>query len=211
MTRELDKKLCAKYPKIFANRHGDMRTTAMCWGFECGDGWYWLIDRLCSNLQWNTDHNNKSYVIENERLRKLVPFLEKMIRKIPGKYNLKRKKQWNPLVIFRGFLLGILNNWRKSLKYVNIESGRYPQVVASQVKEKYGGLRFYVEGASEAQWAVISFAEALSEHICEVCGTTKNIGHTRGWVSTLCKDCAKGHPSWVLDKDDIEEDEKENE
>ena len=115
MRKELDEKLCAKYPKIFADRHGDMRTTAMCWGFECGDGWYWLIDSLCSNLQWNTDNNNKTNVIENKTLRKLIPFLEKLIRKIPGKYSLKRKKQINPLVIFRGFLLGKLFDWEKSL------------------------------------------------------------------------------------------------
>ena len=29
MTTELDNKLCTKYPKIFADRHADMRTTAM--------------------------------------------------------------------------------------------------------------------------------------------------------------------------------------
>jgi len=128
MRKELDEKLCAKYPKIFVNRHGDMRTTCMCWGFACGDGWYWLIDRLCSNLQWNTDKNNRD--------------------------------------------------------------GKYPQVVASQVKEKFGGLCFYVESATPEQYAVISFAETLSNYTCEVCGTTKNIGHTKGWITTLCEDCA---------------------
>lgn len=210
MTRELDEKLCAKYPKIFVNRYGDMRTTAMCWGFECSDGWYWLIDRLCSNLQWNTDNNNKNYVIKNERLRKLVPFLEKMIKKIPGRYNFNRKKQINPLVILRGFILGKIFDWRKSLEYVYIESNRYPQVVASQVKEKYGGLRFYVEGASREQYAVISFAETLSNYVCESCGSTKNIGHTQGWITTLCEECGKSHSSWVKDTDIEEDEENEN-
>jgi predicted nucleic acid-binding Zn ribbon protein len=23
----------------------------MCWGFECGDGWYDLIDQLCADIQ----------------------------------------------------------------------------------------------------------------------------------------------------------------
>lgn len=50
MKRELDEKLVAKYPEIFKNRKGSMKTTAMCWGFECGDGWYDLIDNLCDNL-----------------------------------------------------------------------------------------------------------------------------------------------------------------
>lgn len=210
MTRELDEKLCEKYPKIFANRHGDMRTTAMCWGFSCGDGWYWLIDRLCSNLQWNTDHNNKSYVIKNPTLRKLIPFLYELIQKIPGKYNINRKRQQNPLVIFRGFLLGKIHDWRKSQEYIYIESGRCPQIVASQVKEKYGGLRFYVEGASSEQYAVISFAESLSYHICENCGSTKNIGHTQSWIITLCEDCAVDSSHiWIKDTDNKEEDEEE--
>jgi hypothetical protein len=38
MREELDKKLVEKYPKIFAQRFDDMRTTAMCWGFDCDDG-----------------------------------------------------------------------------------------------------------------------------------------------------------------------------
>lgn len=208
MTRELDEQLCAKYPKIFVNRYGDMKTTAMCWGFECSDGWYWLIDRLCSNLQWNTDHNNKDYVIKNPKLRKLIPQLERLIHKIPGKYNIRKKRQWNPLVIFRGFLLGKLYDWRKSLEYVYIESNRYPQIVASQVKEKYGGLRFYVEGASREQYAVISFVETLSNYICERCGSTKNIGHTIGWITTLCEDC-KDTTNYIWEKDDDIKDDEE--
>lgn len=209
MTRELDEKLCKKYPKIFVNRHSDMRTTAMCWGFECSDGWYWLIDRLCSNLQWNTDHNNRDYVIKNPKLRKWIPRLENWIRKIPGKYNIFRKRQWNPLVIFRGFLLGKIFDWRKSQEYIYIESSRYPQIVAVQVKEKYGGLRFYVERASREQYAVISFAEALSYHICESCGSTKNIGHTQGWITTLCEGCAVNSNSlWEKDSENNEEDEE---
>ena len=131
MRQELDEKLCAKYPKIFVNRHGDKMKTLMCWGFSCGDGWYWLIDRLCSNLQWNTDHNNQ------------------------------------------------------------------PQIVAVQVKEKFGGLRFYVESASPEQYAVISFAESLSYGVCEECGSPHNIGRTSGWIRTLCETCAGDNETWT--------------
>jgi hypothetical protein len=59
MSPELDKQLCEKYPKIFVDRFGDMQETAMCWGFECGDGWYQLIDKLCSEIQWHLDKNAK--------------------------------------------------------------------------------------------------------------------------------------------------------
>jgi len=50
MKRELDEILCAKYPLIFKDRHENMQHTAMCWGFETGDGWYNIIDTLCGLL-----------------------------------------------------------------------------------------------------------------------------------------------------------------
>jgi len=66
MNEELDKKLCETYPKIFRDRHADKRMTCMCWGFSCGDGWYNLIDTLCSSLQWDTDKNDYPQVIADQ-------------------------------------------------------------------------------------------------------------------------------------------------
>jgi len=43
---ELDEKLVATYPELYRDRNGDMKETLMCWGFECGDGWYQIIDTL---------------------------------------------------------------------------------------------------------------------------------------------------------------------
>lgn len=51
MSPELDTLLCKRYPALFAQRHLPMAVTAMCWGFSCGDGWFALIDQLCTNLQ----------------------------------------------------------------------------------------------------------------------------------------------------------------
>lgn len=44
MKNELDERLCAKYPSLYRDRHGDKMKTLMCWGFCCGDGWYALLD-----------------------------------------------------------------------------------------------------------------------------------------------------------------------
>jgi hypothetical protein len=196
MNAELTKKLWEKYPKIFQGRYKSIQESLIPFGFECDSGWYNIIDSLCSNLQWNTDNNNKSYVIKNKFLRKLLPIIDKLFRKIPGQYNLERKTQINPLVIFRSFLLGLLHEWRTSTEWIYVESGRYPQVIATQVKEKFGGLRFYVQGASDVQYAVISFTESLSYKICEKCGSMNHIGQTQGWVTTLCKDCADPDSTW---------------
>ena len=63
-----------------------------------------------------------------------------------------------------------------------------PQVEATQVKEKFGGLRFYTFGSNEKIDALISFAESMSECTCEKCGRpgTQN---ERGWISTRCESC----------------------
>ncbi len=53
MRKELDEALCAKYPLIFKDRNADMRTTAMCWGLECGDGWYNIIDSWSNQIYKN--------------------------------------------------------------------------------------------------------------------------------------------------------------
>lgn len=57
MKTELDELLCERYPKMFVNRHASMQETAMCWGFECGDGWFDLIDTLCATIQGYIDSN----------------------------------------------------------------------------------------------------------------------------------------------------------
>lgn len=54
-----------------------------------------------------------------------------------------------------------------------------------QIKEKFGGLRFYTDGASEELAKMIRDAELLSFKTCEYCGEP---GEERdsGWIKTLC-------------------------
>lgn len=56
---------------------------------------------------------------------------------------------------------------------------------ASQVKEKFGGLRFYMDGATEEMLKLISDAETLSYQICEDCGA-KGERRGGGWIKVLC-------------------------
>lgn len=58
-------------------------------------------------------------------------------------------------------------------------------VQAGQIKEKFGGLRFYVTGGDDYTSGVISMAESMSYRTCEHCGKP---GSPRddGWVTTLC-------------------------
>jgi len=54
-----------------------------------------------------------------------------------------------------------------------------------QIKEKFGGLRFYVMDGSEELHAAIKEAEAKSLTICEQCGSPGEL-RKGGWRKTLC-------------------------
>jgi hypothetical protein len=135
MDDKLQDRLYKNYPKIFEQRKLPMTQTAMCWGVETGNGWFPIINLLCSNLQWDTDRNG------------------------------------------------------------------YPQVVATQVKEKFGTLRFYYTHApsdnlityTDRQYGhqdgMISFVEQLSAYVCEECGSNDKVTQTKGWIVSLCPKC----------------------
>jgi len=38
--------LIKKYPSLYKYYNKGIKTSAMCWGFDCGDGWFDLIDML---------------------------------------------------------------------------------------------------------------------------------------------------------------------
>ena len=59
MKQEYDTYLCTTFPKMFVNRYKPMTETTMCWGFECGNGWYHIIRALCSNIQHHIDWRNR--------------------------------------------------------------------------------------------------------------------------------------------------------
>lgn len=157
MRKELDEALCAKYPLIFKDRNANMQVTAMCWGLECGDGWYNIIDVLCGLL--TSDY-----------------------RQAQSRYDSIKDKVDQP-------------QWEGSKKIIakeQIDEAKaklYEETVkvptASQVKEKFGGLRFYVDGANCEHHNYISFAESMSYRTCETCGSPGKT-YTDGWHSTLC-------------------------
>ena len=85
----------------------------------------------------------------------------------------------------------------------------YPQVIADQIKEKFGGLRIYyhfeenprhkelVEVVLKPEYAersekylsgMISFAETMSYQICEICGDRGAVNGS-GWARVLCSNC----------------------
>jgi hypothetical protein len=126
MKRELQKQLFDNYPDLFIEKDLPPDQSNMCFGFECDDGWYDLINTLC--------HLIKHY----------------------------DKQQTN--------------------------KPDYKPVVVQQVKEKFGGLRFYYYGGDDIIAGMVSFAEAMSQQICEKCGSKGKTNTKRWWVKTLCEE-----------------------
>jgi len=131
---ELENKLIDKYPEIFTRKNESGEREVVSYGLSVGDGWYDIIDCLCSSVQNHLNHHRS-----------------------------------------RGHL-------------TPAEFEEQVQTKAAQVKEKFGGLRFYVDNADDYVKGVIQMAEAMSVRTCEKCG---NSGEPvkGGWVRTLCKNC----------------------
>ena len=109
------KQMEERFPKMFANPYG---------GFCCGEGWWSIIELLCSNIQHHIDWQNK-------------------------------------------------------------QSEVVTQVTVAQIKEKFGGLRFYYDGGDDEIRGMVRIAEAWASRSCEECGA---LGKSRqgGWIKTLC-------------------------
>ena len=170
MREELDKQLCAKYPQIFKNRFGSPKETLMCFGFECGDGWYNIIDILCGKL-------TSEY------------------RSAKGQYEYIKDKLGQPTYGFKpdGDPVGkIITQELIDERKAKMDEEALKVPVAVQIKEKFGGLRFYVHAATDKHYNYISFAESMSYRTCEECGAPGKT-YTDGWHKTLCDIHAEMH------------------
>lgn len=66
-------------------------------------------------------------------------------------------------------------------------------VEITQIKEKFAGLRFNINGENDKIYNLIERAEQESYKICEYCGAKGYASrNTMGWILTLCKKCRKG-------------------
>ena len=112
----------------------------------------------------------------------------------------------------------IIDEFLHWLKF-NVEHNDYPRIIITQVKEKFGTLRFYytinmdvaqkIEQPSRYKHSkdvtkersehfarcaneiegAVSFLEDLSSRYCEECGTDKEVTTEGRWILTLCKTC----------------------
>jgi len=177
MKQELDKLLCERYPKMMVNRNKDMQETCMCWGFECGDGWFNILDQLMGSIQHHIDWKEKQ-------------------RKWAIDYNaMAAQCKAGNFELFEETMKALPNDEYKEKRLAEIVAGDFrevpesiPQVTLDQVKEKFGTLRFYYSGGDDYIEGMVRLAEGMTEVTCESCG---NVGERRGggWVHTYCTPC----------------------
>lgn len=124
-----------------------------------GDGWYDIIDQLCANIQNHIDN------IDDRR-----------------DYTIR----WNEEVNNPDY------DWADR-SFVKREERAVPepvdQVVVTQIKEKFGTLRFYYVGGDDYIDGLEAMADSMSSVICEDCGKPGKL-RSGGWVRTLCEDHA---------------------
>ncbi len=84
----------------------------------------------------------------------------------------------------RRFGMDMMKELRKQLK----KDDYLYKLRITQIKEKFGGLRFYVASATKEVYDIINKYEKLSFGICIDCGKDAKY-LTRGWILPYCEDC----------------------
>jgi hypothetical protein len=67
MNSELQNQLYEKYPQLFVNKNKTPMQSPMCFGIECGEGWYDILSSLC----WMINQHEEN-IAERIRIRNKV-------------------------------------------------------------------------------------------------------------------------------------------
>lgn len=208
MEPELQDKLFKDFPLLYGDRTKPMTQTAMCWGIDTGDGWYDLIRQLSVELEphiqkildenpnlscgWCSCEKDRHIGCRTDNPGKCLAII-----KSPTKWRWFREPSMSSTNFIvkrfqkiRIWIAGLANRFmrRASYRLTRCHCEKYDAHIprASQVKEKFGGLRFYMTMATDEMFDFIEEAESKSTTICEVCGEPGKTFND-GWMVTLCE------------------------
>jgi hypothetical protein len=101
--------------------------------------------------------------------------------------SLYKDKRYGGFAIGEGWF-GLIEALSKEIVYHEThlkDKTNYQPVVIEQIKEKFGGLRFYYQGGNEYIRGLVNMAEIIADQTCETCGAPGK-KRSGGWIRTLC-------------------------
>ena len=113
---------------------------------------------------------------------------EEFVKRIEETYPKMFKEAYGGIAVGSGWwpiIERLCNNIQNYIDWQVKNNKDCSQVVVEQIKEKFGGLRFYYQGGDEYINGLVTMAESWAAHSCETCGAP---GERRsgGWIRTLC-------------------------
>jgi len=155
------KRMEDKFPKMLGAGYG---------GFAVGEGWWVILERLMDNIQSHTDWKNKQRQREVDKFNAREEGYDALLKFYSGERD--------------------ASDWEIEQADETMTTGvtippEVAQVTVNQIKEKFGGLRFYYSGGDDEISGMVRMAESWADIACEQCG---GIGKRRsgGWIRTLC-------------------------
>jgi hypothetical protein len=199
MKAELQQKLFDKYPIIFGDRTKPMSETCMCWGLDCGDGWYHLIDNMCKELMHISEKYDITVVADQVKEkygtlrfynhiqlgnrwtyhpRWFIGFINGLIHRLAYKYF-----NWLQSPVWRFY------NWTRTFEHrldgkVFITEHRGNWI-------KHGRSMLAYEGVSNLIDDIVGKYEDFSGMVCEECGAPAQQKEKFGWYKTICDKCGE--------------------
>ena len=158
-------KMAEKFPRYFGEgkRYG---------GFSIGEGWYPIIEALVGNIDHYTKwrRNMRANDLRKQRakdkgMEALITFMVGKKDRVPSDWDIERAED----AMENGIDITPKVDW----------------IHVQQIKEKFGGLRFYYDGGNDEISGMVRMAEAWADQTCEVCGN-KGKHRSGGWIRTLC-------------------------
>ena len=92
-------------------------------------------------------------------------------------------------------LTSVGEGWSKIINHLYDELPK--GAVVTDVKEKFGTLRFYVSNCGEAYLQLVDAAEDYSSEVCEFCGEDGCVREDLSWIKTLCDNCYNNHIAYL--------------
>jgi hypothetical protein len=192
MREELEKKLAADYPELFADYGKSPMKSCMAFGCACGDGWEPVIrnlSRVLSGRAGSTNLKEKTFFPE---LLKLKVWFHNICRKIETRFNLDNYTLYSVSYLKYAYFSGYKVRYaqiKEKFGHLRVYTDIYPAYTPEEaarfskkdIEEHYRRFRGYVDGA-------VSFAENMSGIVCETCGESGKLS-TEGWWKVLCENC----------------------